>query len=66
MVEILPQILPVEDDEIAAHARKRFEKQGIKILTDAKVTKVEKGSGLGHRDRRDEGRQNADRSPSIA
>ena len=43
VVEILPQILPVEDDEIAAHARKRFEKQGMKILTDAKVPKLDKG-----------------------
>jgi len=43
VVELLPQILPVEDAEIAALARKRFEKQGIKILTGAKVTKVEKG-----------------------
>jgi pyruvate/2-oxoglutarate dehydrogenase complex dihydrolipoamide dehydrogenase (E3) component len=43
VIELLPQILPVEDAEIAAHARKRFEKQGIKILTGAKVTKVEKG-----------------------
>ena len=43
VVEILPQILPVEDEEIAAHARKRFEKQGIKILTDAKVSKLDKG-----------------------
>ena len=42
LVEVLPQILPAEDEEIAAHARKRFEKQGIKILTGAKVTKVEK------------------------
>jgi len=42
IVEVLPQILPVEDEEIAAHARKRFEKQGIKILTGAKVTKVQK------------------------
>ena len=42
VVEVLPQILPVEDEEIAAHARKRFEKQGIKILTGARVTKVEK------------------------
>lgn len=42
VVELLPQILPVEDDEIAAHARKRFEKQGIRILTGAKVTKVTK------------------------
>src|SRR6202166_3729459 len=44
VVEVLPQILPVEDAEIAAHARKRFEKSGIKILTGAKVTTVEKGS----------------------
>jgi dihydrolipoamide dehydrogenase len=42
VVEILPQILPVEDAEIAALARKRFEKQGIEILTSTKVTKVEK------------------------
>src|SRR3954468_7348302 len=44
VVEVLPQILPVEDSEIAGFARKRFEKQGIKILTGAKVTKVEKGA----------------------
>ncbi len=44
VVEVMPQILPVEDAEIAAHARKRFEKQGIKILTGAKVTAVAKGS----------------------
>jgi dihydrolipoamide dehydrogenase len=42
VVEILPQILPVEDAEIAAFARKRFERQGIKILTGAKVTKLDK------------------------
>jgi len=44
IVEVLPQILPAEDEEIAAHARKRFEKQGIKIVTGAKVTKVQKKS----------------------
>ncbi|MGO4705224.1 dihydrolipoyl dehydrogenase [Microvirga sp. 2MCAF38] len=44
VVEVLPQILPVEDAEIAGLARKRFEKQGIKILTGAKVTKVAKGA----------------------
>jgi dihydrolipoamide dehydrogenase len=42
VVEVMPQILPVEDAEIAALARKRFEKAGIKILAGAKVTKVEK------------------------
>jgi dihydrolipoamide dehydrogenase len=44
VVEVLPQILPVEDAEIAGLARKRFEKQGIKIFTGAKVTAVEKGA----------------------
>jgi dihydrolipoamide dehydrogenase len=42
VVELLPQILPVEDAEIAGLARKRFEKAGIKIMTAAKVTKIEK------------------------
>jgi dihydrolipoamide dehydrogenase len=42
VVEVLPQILPVEDAEIAAFARKQFEKQGIKIVTGAKVTKLDK------------------------
>jgi dihydrolipoamide dehydrogenase len=42
VVEVMPQILPVEDAEIAALARKRFEKAGMKILAGAKVTKVEK------------------------
>jgi len=44
VVEILPQILPAEDAEISAFARKQFEKQGIKILTAAKVTKLEKAA----------------------
>jgi len=42
VVEVLPQILPVEDAEIAGLARKQLEKQGIKILTNTKVTKLEK------------------------
>jgi dihydrolipoamide dehydrogenase len=44
VVEVLPQILPVEDQEIQTFARKSFEKQGIKILTNAKVTKLDKKS----------------------
>ena len=44
VVEVLPQILPIEDAEIAGLARKRFEKQGIKILSGTKVTKLEKKS----------------------
>jgi len=44
VVEVLPQIMPVEDAEIAAIARKRFEKQGVRIMTSTKVVKVEKGA----------------------
>src|SRR5262249_22951302 len=44
VVEVLPQILPVEDAEIAGFARKSFEKQGIRIFTGAKVTKLDKKS----------------------
>src|SRR5712672_3360783 len=42
VVEVLPQILPVEDAEIAAFARNQFEKQGMKIMSGAKVTKLDK------------------------
>jgi dihydrolipoamide dehydrogenase len=44
VVEVLPQVLPVEDAEISKFAQKAFEKQGIKILTNTKVTKLEKKS----------------------
>ncbi len=42
VVEVLPQVLPVEDHDIQTFARKSFEKQGIKILTNAKVVKLDK------------------------
>jgi dihydrolipoamide dehydrogenase len=43
VVEALDQILPVEDAEIAASARRQFEKQGIAILTGARVGGVKNG-----------------------
>ncbi len=47
LVEILPQILPAEDPEIAATARKAFEKQGIEIHTETRVASVERrGDGV--------------------
>lgn len=42
VVELLSQVMPVEDIEISRIARKRLEKRGIRILTDTKVSKVEK------------------------
>ncbi|MET4807977.1 dihydrolipoyl dehydrogenase [Limibacillus sp. MBR-115] len=42
VVEVMNQVLPVEDAEIAGLARKQFEKQGIKIMTGTKVASVKK------------------------
>ncbi len=42
VVEILDRILPVEDAEISAFARKSFEKQGMKIVTGAAVKGMKK------------------------
>jgi dihydrolipoamide dehydrogenase len=38
IVELLDRILPVEDEEISALARKSFEKQGIEIRTGAEAS----------------------------
>ncbi|MDX9861987.1 MAG: dihydrolipoyl dehydrogenase [Rhodospirillales bacterium] len=44
VVEVLPRVLPVEDEEISAFARKAFEKQGMKIHTSAMVKALKKGA----------------------
>ena len=44
VVEVLDRVLPVEDQEISAFARKAFEKQGMKIITGAKVTAARKNA----------------------
>ncbi|MSP87698.1 MAG: dihydrolipoyl dehydrogenase [Alphaproteobacteria bacterium] len=44
VVEILDRIVPVEDEEISAFARKSFEKQGMKIITSAQVKSLKKGA----------------------
>ena len=44
VVEVLDRVLPVEDVEISAFARKAFEKQGMKIITGAKVTAAKKNA----------------------
>ena len=38
------RVLPVEDAEISAFAKKPFEKQGMKIMTGATVKKLKKGA----------------------
>jgi dihydrolipoamide dehydrogenase len=43
ILEMLPQILPVEDAEVAELLKRSFTKQGIEIFTDTKVEKTEVG-----------------------
>ena len=42
VVEVLDRILPVEDEEISALAQKSFEKDGMRIITSAKVKSFDK------------------------
>ncbi len=44
VVEVMDRVLPVEDEEISAFARKSFEKQGMTILTAASVKAVRKAA----------------------
>ena len=41
VVEIMPQVMPVEDAEISKLAQKQLEKHGMKFLLETKVVKVE-------------------------
>ncbi|HEX7760154.1 MAG TPA: dihydrolipoyl dehydrogenase [Caulobacteraceae bacterium] len=42
VIEALPRILPVEDEEVSKAAHKAFEKRGLKFRVGAKVTKLSK------------------------
>src|ERR1700734_408809 len=41
VVEVMDRVLPVEDEDISAFARKAFEKQGMKIITGGTVKKLD-------------------------
>ncbi|MBC7739220.1 MAG: dihydrolipoyl dehydrogenase [Candidatus Saccharibacteria bacterium] len=45
VVEVLDRVLPVEDAEISAFARKAFVKQGMKILEKTTVKKLDRSPG---------------------
>jgi dihydrolipoamide dehydrogenase len=45
LVEALPRIVPVEDEEISAELTRAFTRRGIKMMTGAKLSGVEKGVG---------------------
>ena len=44
VAEVMDRVLPVEDAEVSAFAKKAFEKQGMKILTGATVSNLKKGT----------------------
>ncbi|MCY4301757.1 MAG: dihydrolipoyl dehydrogenase [Aestuariivita sp.] len=45
VVEVLDRVLPVEDAEISAFAKKQFEKQGMTIMEKSMVTHVDRNKG---------------------
>ena len=47
IVEFLPRLVPVEDEDISKELEKNFKKQGIDIMTSSEVTKVDiSGNGV--------------------
>jgi dihydrolipoamide dehydrogenase len=44
IVEVLPQLLPIEDEDISKEFTRNFKKKGIDVFTDAKVLSCEVGA----------------------
>ena len=45
VVEVMDRVLPVEDEEISAFAKKSFQKQGMKIMQKAMVKQLDRAKG---------------------
>jgi dihydrolipoamide dehydrogenase len=44
IVELLPRLVPIEDDAVSAELEKSFKRQGIKVLTGTKVSGAQVGA----------------------
>ncbi|MDP2921054.1 MAG: dihydrolipoyl dehydrogenase [Candidatus Omnitrophota bacterium] len=44
IIEAMPQLLPNEDEEISRKLEQIFKKRGIKVLTNTKIERIEKGN----------------------
>ena len=44
IIELLPRIVPVEDEAVSAELERSFKKQGIKVLTGTRVTSAKAGA----------------------
>jgi dihydrolipoamide dehydrogenase len=47
IVEFLPRVVPVEDEDISKELEKQYKRQGIEILTNSSVESVDTTSGAG-------------------
>ena len=65
VIEVVDRILPAEDAEIAAFALKQFSKQGMKILTNASVKKVERKKNSAHVEIVSEGKTKTEQFDTI-
>ncbi len=45
LIEMLPRIIPIEDEELSAELEKSFKKQGIKVHTDTTLESAKPGKG---------------------
>ena len=59
IVELLPRLVPIEDDAVSAELEKSFKRQGIKVLTGTKVSSAKVGANSG-RDRGADARRDRD------
>ena len=47
LIEFMPKIVPVEDDDVSKELEKQFKKQGIEVMTNSEVLKVDtSGAGV--------------------
>jgi dihydrolipoamide dehydrogenase len=44
LIELLPRIVPIEDEAVSSELERSFKKQGIKVLTGTKVTSAKPGA----------------------
>jgi dihydrolipoamide dehydrogenase len=44
VIELLPRLVPIEDEAVSAELERSFKKQGIKVLTGTKVTRATPGA----------------------
>jgi dihydrolipoamide dehydrogenase len=45
LIEMLPRVLPIEDEEVSAELERALKKRGLEVLTGAKLTAAERTEG---------------------